>query len=413
MFVYWKIPYELTVCEPANSDLNNISAKNFSKLTYSLGSINAPVSGEKLLEYMAEYPRDEIFNSVSLEDVIRMAYDKFVRQTFNLSGSDYLNIDRAHCDTEQLEQLHKIAINKDKLHTVNYKGFIPLCESAIFEICRRNDAELFRIYLDEFDGYCPSEIYDAVFDYFIYMYLPDWSLLKQFNKENNRGTDDLPGACYEYPEEHVSKDIQKKLLDIINQQADKCKIPRPEVLEILFQHNISSYRQAFPLKEQSVHLGMEFSNRNSDYSMYAQRILFHYDDKELSPTNCINPHELNDLLKDSTFALPVTCTCGDEGCGGIRAVSESWVIGKKVRLYISDDSYMYFFEIADRTALRSELLLMLKYAIRTLQYHKRCQKNGEAPPCDDDELPFLPYRTTLSSLQKLCKDIADDLQTEK
>ena len=138
------------------------------------------------------------------------------------------------------------------------------------------------------------------------------------------------------------------------------------------------------------------------------------DDKELFTANCIDPFELDELLAQTTFGLPVTCTCGDEGCGGIRACSESWVIGKKLRLYIPDDEYMHFFEIADRFALRQELLLMLKHAIQTLQCHARWKKNGVVPQNDNadeysDDIAFLPRGTSLSALRKLCKDIAEDL----
>ena len=106
----------------------------------------------------------------------------------------------------------------------------------------------------------------------------------------------------------------------------------------------------------------------------------------------------------------MTCTCGDEGCGGIRACSESWAIGKKLRLYIPEGARMYFCEIVDRFALRQELSLILKHVIRTLQCHKKWQKAGIVPPDDDDdETPFLPHGTSLSALRKLSKDIAEDL----
>ena len=118
-----------------------------------------------MLEYMVERKREAIFKSVSLENVIRMAYDRFIRGTNFFSGEDYLHSDRAHCAPEQLEQLRKIAVFKDKLHVANYEECMELCESAVFEICRRNDAELLKIYLDGFSGYRPAGLYDAVFDY--------------------------------------------------------------------------------------------------------------------------------------------------------------------------------------------------------------------------------------------------------
>lgn len=409
MFRFWKIPYELTRGSQPEADFGNISAKEFASFANSLHCSNVSVTGEDLLKYMIEYKRADIFKSVSLEDIICMAYDKFIRKAGNLAGNEYLYWDRMHCPPEQLEQLRKIAVFKDKLRIANYDQCIALCESAIFEICRRNDAELLRIYLDEFNGYYPVEIYDAVFDYYIYMYLPEWDLLKQFNEQNDCSCGDFPGS-QNNKTDSVPPELQRKLLDILILQAEKCKVPHPDVLEILMEHGISSCRVVFPIIEQSIHFGMEFSNRDSEKIQYAGRILLHYDDKELAPENCIDPFELDKLLAQTNFGIPVTCTCGDEGCGGIRACSESWAIGKKLRLYIPEGARMYFFEIADRFALRQELSLILKHVIRTLQCHKKWQKAGIVPPDDDDdETPFLPHGTSLSDLRKLSKDIAEDL----
>jgi hypothetical protein len=342
-----------------------------------------------------------------------MAYDKFIRKSGKLTGNEYLHWDRMHCAPEQLEQLRKIAVFKDKLRIENYDQCITLCESAIFEICRRNDAELLRIYLDEFNGYCPIEIYDAVFDYFVYMYLPEWDLLEEYN-EQYIFIYDRPGEFKQYNEYAITGEIQQKMLNVLIRQAEKCQIQRPEVLEILLKHNIPSCREAFPIRERSIHFGTEFSNRDTFDTKYAQRLLFHCDDKDLFTANCIDPFELDELLAQTTFGIPVTCACGDEGCGGIRACSESWVIGEKLRLYIPDDEYMYFFEITDRFALRQELLLMLRHAVRTLQCHARWKKNGDIPQNSnddeyDDNIAFLPRGTSLHALRKLSKDIAEDL----
>ena len=85
-------------------------------------------------------------------------------------------------------------------------------------------------------------------------------------------------------------------------------------------------------------------------------------------------------------------------------------MGNKVRLYISDDDQMYFFEINDRMALRAELRLMLKQTIRAMQYYKRLQKSGDIQPEeDDDETPFIPEITSLHWLKDLCKTISDEL----
>ena len=407
MFTYWKVPDELTWCDPPSSDLTDVSPKDFSSLANLLHCENSPVTGEMLLEYMVEHKRDAIFKSVSIEDVVRMAYDRFIRSSHDLSGDEYLRFDRAHCPPEQLEQLKKIVEFKDKLHVANYERGVTLCETAVFEICRRNDAGLLKIYLDEFNGYCPDEIYDTIFDYYIYMYLPEWDLLKQYN-EKWGSIWELPG-CLSYESAVVAPEVQQKMLDLLIRQAEKSGIAHPEVLKILLQHKVPSCRSSFPLGEQGVHLGMEFSNRDTIHTKYAGRILFHYDDKELSPTNCIDPWELDKLLADSTFALPVTCSCGDEGCGGIRAASESWVIGNKVRLYISDDSKMYFFDIPDRIALRNELWMMLKQTIRAIQYYKKLQKSGDIPSDDeDDETPFIPEMTCVNWLKDLCKTISED-----
>lgn len=125
--------------------------------------------------------------------------------------------------------------------------------------------------------------------------------------------------------------------------------------------------------------------------------------------------DLDDLLTDSCCAIPVTSSANDYGSGGIRAVAESLVIGNRVRLYIPICEDTYFFDIADRTALRKELLLMLKHMICTLELHKNWQKNGIAPEDDENDgyAAFLPYRTTLADLQKLCEAITADLTKEK
>ena len=406
MFTYWKTPYESTRVNPRSSDLTDVSPKDFFSLAESLHCENSPVTGEMMLEYMVERKREAIFKSVSIENVIRMAYDRFIRGTNFFSGEDYLRFDRAHCAPEQLEQLRKIAVFKDKLHIANYEECIALCESAVFEICRRNDAELLKIYLDEFNGLYPTVLYDAVFDYYIYMYLPEWDLLKQYNDGNKR-IDEFPGCCNDC-EKTVSRAIQQEMLNVLILQAEKCGVPRPEALQILFEHDLRSCRGAFPIREQCVHLGTEFSNRDVYNTDFAERILFHYDDKDLTPANCIDPEELNDLFTDSCCALPVTCTCGDEGCGGIRAVSESWVLGNEVRLYIPIMEKVYYFRIEDRIALKKELLMVLEHALSNVRKYKAwCKKNTGKYDNEDD--PILPYGTTSSYWRKLCKEISKSL----
>ena len=76
MFTYWKIPYESTWGNPRSSDLTDVSPKDFFSLAESLHCENSPVTGEMMLEYMVERKREAIFKSVSLENVIRMAYDR-------------------------------------------------------------------------------------------------------------------------------------------------------------------------------------------------------------------------------------------------------------------------------------------------------------------------------------------------
>jgi hypothetical protein len=90
MFRFWKIPYELTWCNQPEADFGNISAEEFASFADSLHCSNVSVTGEDLLKYMIEYKREDIFKSVSLEDIICMAYDKFIRKAGNLAGNEYL-----------------------------------------------------------------------------------------------------------------------------------------------------------------------------------------------------------------------------------------------------------------------------------------------------------------------------------
>ena len=414
MFVFWKYNGEMICQDTGRYDLKNLSPEQFRHLLGCVYCQDAPVSAETLLEYLATCQRDDIFAEISLDELIHLAYTPSCRNTGLLSGAEYLQRDKMHCTQEQLLLLRKILPFKEKL-AENNKNAI-LAETSLFEICRRNDPELLHLYLDEFNGPCPPEIYDAIFDYYIYMFLPDWNLLNRHNRDLGYffQVGDLPGVLYNETE-IVSKDVQQKLLNILIQQAEQCKAPPPQALEILFRHNVPSGRSAFPTAEQSVQLGVEFSSRDIYNTKYAARILFHYDDRELDPTNCIDPWELDNLLTDSCCAIPVTSSANDYGSGGIRAVAESLVIGNRVRLYIPICEETYFFDIADRTALRKELLLMLKHTICILELHKNWQKTGIAPEDDENEeyAAFLPYRTTLADLQKLCEAITVDLTKEK
>ena len=171
--MFWKCNWESECGLPIVDDLNNVDIKEFEDLiSYSLCD-DAPVPSEMLIKYLVESQRSELLPLFSIEELVRMSYAPSIREIKKLTGADFLQKDRAHCAPEELKQLRKLAAIKDKLRVANYDQCIELCESAIFEICRRNDAELLRIYLYEFNGYCPTEIYDAVFDYFIYMYLPE------------------------------------------------------------------------------------------------------------------------------------------------------------------------------------------------------------------------------------------------
>ena len=103
-------------------------------------------------------------------------------------------------------------------------------------------------------------------------------------------------------------------------------------------------------------------------------------------------------------------------CGGISAVAESLVLGNSLRLYLPLDDKMYFFQIDDREAIRRELLVMLRHIIRTIQCHIRWQKKGLAPaapsPYDPEEIAapeISPYGTTVSCLQKQCREIEREL----
>ena len=401
----WKCNWESKCGKKPVKNLDSVDQEKFEDLIWYKSCKDAPVPAEKLVEYVVESQRRELLSMLTIERVLIMLYNPVNKETGMLTGADYLRADRMHCAPELRQLFRKIIALKDQLAQENYDN-LYLYDTAVFEICRRNDSEMLKIYLDELKGYCPEGLYDAVFDYYIYMYLPEWDLLKRYN-DNRGSTGVFPGCCSTYSN-IVSSQCQQEMLDILIQQSEKCGIPRPEALQILFDHQFPSCRCAFPIREQCVHFGTELSNRDVYNTSYAERILFHYDDKELAPDNCIDPWDFNDLLTDSCCAVPVTCTCGDEGCGGITAVSESWVIGNKVRLYIPERPRMYFFEIPDRTAMKKELLMMLEQALGNVRKLKKYLEKSN-PERNKEDDPILPYGTTSSYWRKLCKEILKSL----
>ena len=401
----WKCNWESGCGYKPVKNLDEIDRDQFEDLLFYCMSKDAPVPAEKLIEYIVKSQRSELLSLVSIETALRMLYEPSTRKTGLLKGNDYLRLDRTHCFSEQRQVFRKIISLKNQLMHENYDSSY-LYDTAVFEICRRNDTKMLKIYLDEFNGYCPNELYDAVFDYYIYMYLPEWDLLKRYN-DNAGSIGEFPGCC-SICDNIVSRKIQQEMLHILIQQSEKCSVSRPEVLEILFEYQLPSCHSAFPIREQCVHLGTEFSNRDVYNTDYAERILFHYEDKELAPDNCIDPWELNDLLTDSCCAVPVTCTCGDEGCGGITAVSESWVMGNEVRLYIPVMSEVFYFRIEDRIAMKKELLMMLEQALNNVRRHKKWLKEN-TDKYDNKDDPILPYGTTSSWWRKLCKEISKTL----
>lgn len=410
MFDRWKNFGKMLCSEPGDGSLDNLSAEKFRSLLDKMDCDNAPVTGEELLKYIVENQRRDLFQIISVEDLIRMAYAPLIRGTGTLSGTDFFSRDRARCRREQLDLLDKAAANKSELFQPCY-DHLYLHQTAVFEICRRNDAELLQIYLDRFDGYCPAEIYDVMFDYFIYMYLPEWNLLEKYNKQNNDPGDD-PG-CLSRQKNIVSAETQQHLLDLLIRQAEKCGAQRPDVLQILFRHGLASTRSVFPVRRPETGFGMEFSTRETYDTMCAVRILLHYNGKDLAGRECIAPWGLKYMLMASSCGFPVTCSCGFAGDAGIETPSESWILGKQARLYIPLRDDIYFLRIENRIDFLKELSLMLRHAVRILQCHARWQKAGTAPPDhneDDDDgemyASFLPYGTTLSDLRNLCKKIA-------
>ena len=406
--MFWKCNWESRCCQPPVDDLNNVGIEEFEDLINYSWCDNPPVPAETLVKYLAGSQRRELLSLVSIEELVRMSYAPSIKAVNKYTGNEYLYFDRMLCAPEELKQLCKLAAVKNQLKAVDYTN-MQVYETAVFEICRRNDAELLRIYLDEFDGYCPSEIYDAVFDYYIYMYLPEWDLLRQFNEQNNCPSGNYPGSRNK-ENKYVSLEIQRNLLDVLILQAEKCKVPRPDTLEILMKHGVSSCRQVFPIKEQCVHPGTKSASRNIFDTEYIEHILLYYDNMVLSPDNCIDPCDFNDLLTDSCCAVPVTCTCGEHGCAGISAVSESWVMGNKLRLYMPVRNEVCYFNIENRTAVQKELLLMLKHIIRNVRKHAFWRKkNGLDEQWEMDDA-ILPYLTGLSSWQKLCIKISKILK---
>ena len=410
----WKVNWKSSPCtlEPV-PPLDQLPAEEIMELVYGSAFCMEPVPAEDLLRYIVESKRDDLLQSITPDDLIRLAYAPSTRETGTLSGADYLRMDRMPCAPEQLDLLRKAAVFKDRFGTgTGYQ--MEFYETALFEICRRNDGELLRIYLDDFQEKGAENLYDAVFDYYIYMTLTDWALLKEYNKEKHEW-------CYPDPfsdnSEKVSAEVQKSLLDLLIQQAKQCGSPYPAALEILLQHGFSSCRKAFPVNGNELHIGMEFSPRGYSSTSNASLLLY-WGEKELTAETgrCVDVGDLNDLFCDSCCAIPITCTCGEYGCGGISAVADSLVLGNSLRLYLPLDDKMYFFQIDDREAIRRELLVMLRHIIRTIQCHIRWQKKGLAPaapsPYDPEEIAapeISPYGTTVSCLQKQCKGIEREL----
>ena len=400
----WKYNWSSECRHKPVKNLDDVEPEYFDDLIFDCWSKDAPVPAEKLVEYIVESQRSELLSLISIECAIRMLYDPSIRETGLLKGDDYLRLDRTHCFPEQRRVFRKAIALKDQFEHKDYSKSY-LYETAIFEICRRNDVEMLKIYLDEFQGYCPSELYDAVFDYYIYMYLPEWDLLRQYN--NTIGSiGELPGCC-SIRGNTVSREIQQTMLNILIQQSEKCKVPHPEALQILFDHHIPSCSSAFPIREQCLHLGTLFSNQYVFDKDCFERILFHYEDKDIADDNCIDPRELNDLLTESCCAVPVTCTCGEAGCGGIHAVSESWVMGNEIRLYIPAKKVFYC-RIEDRIAMKKELLMALQQAIRNVQRYKAWYEKNIGKYDGWDE-PIAPHGTTSSSWRQLCRKITKSL----
>ena len=413
--MFWKTFYEYTG-EIKFPGFDKISPEYLEDLLEHIHYSNAPCSAKDLLTYLIG--RELILrNTITVEQLVRLAYAPSIRSVGDLSGEDFRCRDREHCTPELMELLGEAARFQRNILWTDY-DFTFLYQTALFEICRRNDGNFLRFYLRDFlpdfpdDGF--KKIYDAAFDYYIYMYLPDWTLLKKYNWKNHDPNGELPGTCSKPNDCCVSINTQKEMLDVLIRQAEKSNVPRPEVLEILFEYGTPSFRSIFPVKELPVHSGIEFSSRGSDESHYSARLLLHYGEKELAPEQCIDAEELSKLISHSGCGLPVNCTCGDPGCGGIKAVSESWVIGNKVRLYIPVEDSIYYLAIDDRDAFQSELLLMMQHMIRMLKCHSQWQKTGKIPADHGNENgchDFLPQAGQISDLQKLCKEIRKSMVT--
>ena len=409
--MFWKSVRKYYCQQQGISGLEYVSAEEIKTLYSQSFCENALVPAESLLKYMTKKNEKNLFSQFSIEDIVRMAYAHSIRKVKDFSGKDFLQADRAICPPELLELIRKTANFKDNLIAEDYKT-IPLYNTALFEICRRNDATLLQIYLNDFSGYCHKGIYDAVCDYYIYMYLPNWSELKKYNSKNS-SKGGFPGVYSQRSKKAVSQEIQERQLEVLIRQAKQCGAPYPDVLKILFRYNAPSYRKYFPINEQPVQLGMEFSARNTFNTRYAGRLLFYYNNKNLTPDEeCVDPYELNKLLACSGYALPINCICGCYECGGIDAVSESWVIGNTARLYIPIKGKVYYFSVDDRIKLRRELLLMLKHIVKTLQCHEKLQQTINTLPeynNNYEKSAFLPQDKSFLELQDLCKSISDDL----
>ena len=80
--------------KPEDGNLDNLSAEKFISLLGDLNCDNATVIGEVLLEYIVKNKRKDLYQFITIENLISMAYAPLIRDTGNLSGVEFLSRDR-------------------------------------------------------------------------------------------------------------------------------------------------------------------------------------------------------------------------------------------------------------------------------------------------------------------------------
>ena len=74
--------------------MDQLPAEEIMELVYGSAFCKEPVPAEDLLRYIVESKRDDLLQTITPDDLIRLAYAPSTRETGTLSGADYLRMDR-------------------------------------------------------------------------------------------------------------------------------------------------------------------------------------------------------------------------------------------------------------------------------------------------------------------------------